>query len=76
MSCPPGRAVFQLLLGVVARSPKKPPAAPAARQALFCIRALVHGMAVLALEKQSLFDIGTEALLAATRQAVAAKLPL
>jgi len=71
-----GRAVFQLLLGIVARSLKKPPADPAARQAMFRIWALAHGIAVLALEKQILFDIGTDALLAATRQAVAAQLPL
>ncbi len=63
--------MFQLVFGAVQRCSAKRPGGPAAKDLYFRLWALAHGVAMLALEKQILFDMEPEALLQATNDAIA-----
>ena len=66
--------VFQLFSQSLADYLSKDFRERAVKETMFRLWALVHGIATLALEKQILFDIGTQALIAATRGALAIEL--
>jgi hypothetical protein len=66
--------VFQLMLGIVARCLPKRSGEAAVKALYFRVWALGHGIATLAIEKQILFDVDREALIASARDAIARQL--